>query len=379
MLQRLKENPEVANALFILILCQNHATNIYCFMSLKGFVFSTHFLRQLAIAAALAVIIIWTVLKLLDLYTLHGRNISVPDIVDLQVEDASELLYAENLRYVINDSVFDETRETGSIARQDPMPGSKVKKNRTIYLTTVAVLPEMVAMPNLIDLSRRQALSVLETHGLKVGRLDFQPDIARNAVIEQLYRDGPIEPGTPVKKGTVIDLILGEGLGENITLVPLVIGMERSEAIRALNNASLNIGRETYMDDLEENIKVYMQNPDPLDTPKYLEAGREVALFYRSADLFDFDEYLEQLLSVPLPDLVGLTAEEAYEKLEQASLEIGLETYEEGATMENARIHRQSPPFQPGQIIKKGSTINVWYRPYKENEEDNQEAVNEDR
>ncbi|MFP4064880.1 MAG: PASTA domain-containing protein [Bacteroidales bacterium] len=335
-------------------------------MSAWDFIFSKVFLRQLAFAAALSVVIIWGTLKMLDLYTLHGRTIEVPELQGYQKEEAAEILEAHNLRYVINDSIFNDTLNKGSVARLNPAPGTEVKRNRTIYLTTVAVLPEMVPMPDLVDLSRRQAITLLETHGLSVGQLEFQPDIARNAVLKQKYKDASIEPETLVEAGTPIDLVLGEGLGENIAIVPLVLGMTPEQAIRTLNNASLNVGEETYMDDEEDEVKVYLQEPNPVEEPKYLEAGSEVDLHYRSTAEFDFEEYMEQLLSVPVPDLRGLTPQQVEARLERLSLELGLETFDDGSTRDNARVYRQEPAYEEGMIIRKEETIDVWYRPADE-------------
>ena len=336
-------------------------------MSAWDFIFTKVFLRQLAFAAALSVVIIWGALKMLDLYTLHGRTIEVPELQGYQKDEATEILEAHNLRYVINDSIFDEELDKGSVARQNPAPGTEVKRNRTIYLTTVAVLPEMVPMPDLVDLSRRQAISILETHGLVVGQLEYQPDIARNAVLKQKYKDGAIEPGTLVEVGTPIDLVLGEGLGENIAIVPMVLGMTPDQAIRTLNNASLNVGDETYMDEeANEEVKVYLQEPNPVEEPKYLEAGSEVDLYYRSTTEFDFEEYMEQLLSVPIPDLRGMTPQQVEARLERLSLELGLETFDDGSTRENARVYRQEPAYEEGMIIRKEGTIDVWYRPADE-------------
>lgn len=327
-------------------------------------------MKQLLLAASLSVIIIWGVLKILDIYTLHGRTIIVPALEGYHPEDAGLLLTEKNLRYVINDSVFDNTRERGTIALQDPAPGTEVKRNRTIYLTTVAVLPEMVPMPDLTDLSRRQAVSLLETHGLRVGRIEYRPDIARNAVLEQKFNDGVIEAGAPVAKGTSIDLVLGEGLGENITFVPFVVGMKPEEAARTLISASLNVGEEVYMGESSTNPKVYLQDPDPLKKPVYLQAGSMVDLFYRSADDFDFEAYLEELLSVPIPRLIGKTPDEVRILLESQDLEVGLEIFEDGATRENAVAKKQEPVFEEGVIIPKGESIDVWYEPAEEIEID---------
>lgn len=342
-------------------------------MSLRQYFLSRHFLKQLALAIGLSIVLVWVVLKVLDIYTLHGRRIVVPDLENNLLADAKDILLDKRLRYVINDSIFDNMREPGSVAMQDPAPGTEVKRNRTIYLTTVAVLPEMVPMPDLTDLSQRQAMALLETHGLSVGRIEYRPDIARNAVLEQKYNDGVIEPGAPIAKGTRIDLVLGEGLGENIAIVPFVIGMAPAEAARALLSASLNVGREVFMGDSTGNARVYIQEPDPLNKPVYLQAGATVNLFYRSADEFDFEAYIEKLLSVPVPYLTGKTPDQVRISLESKHLQVGEEIFEKGATRDNAIATRQEPKYETGKIIPRGQTIDIWYEPAEEiiNDEQN--------
>ncbi len=339
-------------------------------MNFWQFIFSKHFLKQLIIAASLSIVIVWVALKALDIYTLHGHSITVPDLTGHQAEDAKAALLDKSLRYVINDSIFDNTREPGGVAMQDPLPGTEVKRNRTIYLTTVAVLPEMVPMPDLTDLSRRQAVSLLEAHGLTVGRIEYRPDIARNDVLEQKYKDGVIESGAPIAKGTAINLVLGEGLGENIAIVPLIIGMTPEDAARTLISASLNVGEEVFIGDTTPNPKVYLQEPDPIDETVYLQAGSMVDLFYRSADDFDFEAYLEELLSVPIPYLTGKKPDEVRLMLESRHLVVGMETFEHGATRENATAIRQEPVFEEGMIIPRGEAVNVWYEPMEEIQND---------
>lgn len=331
-------------------------------MSFRNYIFSTTFLKQLLLAASLTVAIMWGTLKLLDLYTLHGRGINVPALEGLPLEDARDLLLEYDLRYVINDSIFDTNREKGSIAMQDPEAGTEVKRNRTIYLTTVAVLPEMVPMPDLTDLSRRQAMALLETHGLSVGRIEYKPDIARNVVLEQKYQDGIIEAGAPIAVGTRINLVLGEGVEENIALVPFVIGMTPQEAARTLISASLNLGEEAHWEDEDtNNMRVYRQSPDPLDEPVYLQAGSTVDLVYRSAKTFDFEDYLEKLLTVPIPYLIGMSPDEVRITLETMDLVVGEETFQEDARRDYAVAERQDPPFDEEGRINKGERVNIWY------------------
>ncbi len=343
-------------------------------MSARSYLFSKQFLKQLILAASLTIAIMWGALKLLDVYTLHGRGIQVPELEGLQLKEATYLLGEFNLRYTINDSIFDHSRDKGSIALQDPEAGTEVKKNRTIYLTTVAVLPEMVPMPDLTDLSRRQAVAILETHGLAVGRIEYKPDIARNVVLEQKYQDGVIEAGAPVAAGTRINLILGEGIGENIALVPFVIGMSPDVAARTLISASLNLGEETLHDEEDNNnLKVYRQSPNPLDEPVYLQAGSPVDLVYRSSEAFDFEVYLAKLFSVPIPDLTGMTPDAARLELNEADLVVGREVFENGASRDHAVVMRQDPETDGESTIRKGEAIDIWYEPPFDDIEPNDE------
>ena len=331
-------------------------------MDLITFVRSRLFLKQLLIAFAAGIFLIWGSLKLLDAYTHHGRLVTVPDLEGMPREEVGPLLKRQNLRYVINDSIFDDTREKGTISMQDPTAGTEVKRNRTIYLTMIALMPEMVPMPDLTDLSYRQAVTRLETYGLSPGLLEYRPDIARNAVLEQKFQGGAIEPGTLVEKGTAIDLVLGEGLGENIVLVPMLIGKSRQEAIQALNAVTLNIGAEFYLDDKENDVKVYRQTPDPVSRNHYLRAGSTVDLYYRSPEQFDFEEYLAELMTVPVPLLFGKTPDEVLEMLRELELEIGEEVFENNVGLRDARVYRQEPEYESDAMIRKRDTIRVWYR-----------------
>lgn len=314
------------------------------------------------LAAAAGIVVLWVSLKLLDAYTLHGRSITVPDLSGLTEREVATVLRKMDLRYMINDSIFDDERPKGTIAAQDPAPGKEVKKNRTIYLTKIAVLPEMVPMPDLTDLSLRQAMALLEAYGLNVGNMEYRHDIAQNAVLQQKFNQGNIEPGTLVEKGTAIDLVIGSGLGEAMVAVPLLIGKSRNEAIALLSSLSLNVGTEEFLDDETDNPAVYQQTPDPTSRRHHLQAGSAVNLVYRSASRFNFEEYLEGLLSIPIPMLFGKSPEEVRETLTENLLELGNETFENNVSRQDAKAYRQEPEYDQDGLIRKGSKVDVWYR-----------------
>lgn len=226
---------------------------------LKSRVFWKHFL----IALFLVVICIWGTLKYLSNYTKHGVTVKVPDVTGKSVAESEKILSDQNLRYVITDSVFDSKKKKGAVLDQDPEPGMEVKENRTVYLTMNSHLPPQVKMPNLVDVSLRQAVALLETYGLETGKLTYVPDFAKNAVIKQIYKGKPVKPGEMIRKGSRIDLVLGDGLSEEQVDVPNVRGMKFNDAIQEISAAGLNLGAVIPDDSVKDSLKsvVYRQNP----------------------------------------------------------------------------------------------------------------------
>jgi eukaryotic-like serine/threonine-protein kinase len=337
-------------------------------MRFRDFIFSRLVLQHLLIAIGATIIVLWISLKLLDVYTHHGQTITVPDLEGLSEQDIKPLLRNLQLSYTINDSIFDDNRSKGTIAAQSPAAGTHVKKNRTIYLTTVAFLPEMIPMPDLTDLSLRQAVTVLNIYGLRTGNIENRPDIAKNAVLQQKFNNGLIEPGSLVEKGTAIDLVVGQGLGQNRVVVPVLLGQGRDEAISNLNAANLNIGNEFFLDDqqMHGNFRVYRQTPDAMTRQHRLQAGSTVDIYYRSDEVFDFATYLLELNTKPLPLLYGKTPSEVMETLAQFNFELGQEHFVGNVSREKARVYLQSPEYDEEARIQQGTKIDVWYRSVEE-------------
>ncbi len=148
-------------------------------MSIKNFIFSKTFLKNLGLAALIVVGFIMALLIWLNFYTRHGQSRPVPDFIGLTMDQTVQLAKKSRLKYQIIDSVYTSDVPRGCIAEQNPVPGFKVKKRRNIMLTINAFSPEMVAMPNLVNLPRRQAIALIESAGLKLGGTPrYIPDIS---------------------------------------------------------------------------------------------------------------------------------------------------------------------------------------------------------
>jgi beta-lactam-binding protein with PASTA domain len=218
---------------------------------------------------------------LLNNFTHHGQSIPVPDLSGMKVTKLESVLAEHHFIPKVVDSLYDPDKAPGTVLDQDPAPESKVKENRTIYLTINATQPPDVKMPDLIDVSYRQAEAILESFGLVSGEITYRSDLAKNAVLEQRYKNAIIKPGRMIPKGSQIDLVLGDGLGEIEIVIPDLNGLSRFEAWSALKRANLNLGDVHYNAGVDSaEARVYRQNPPP-EEGNTIKAGDPVDIYLR--------------------------------------------------------------------------------------------------
>ena len=250
--------------------------------NLIPFLKSRSFFRSIIILLIVTISIFFIVTAILNSYTHHGENISVPELRGLKISKLDSILKTHSFHYKIVDSLYDGEKESGIILDQDPPPKSKVKENRTIYLTINATQPPDVKMPDLVDVSFRQAEAMLQSFGLITGDIIYRSDLAKNAVLGQLYKNKNIKPGTMIPKGAVIDLILGDGL-ENVEVnVPDLIGLTLDDASGLLRKASLTISNIHFDTDVSDSLvaRIYMTKPSA-NNGITLKHGEGIEVFLR--------------------------------------------------------------------------------------------------
>ena len=202
----------------------------------------------------------------LGLITRHGQVVKTPDFANLSVPQAKELASRSHVSVKVVDSVFVRRLAGGVVYRQQPKAGATVKKGRSIFLTINSVVPRKVVMPNLFGYSVTEARAELRNRGLNLGRLNYIKDIATNNVLGQSCEGLEVAAGDLVVSGSVIDLIVGVGDQDNQTTVPKLTGMKYVNAVDAIQERFLNVGKitfdpeiKTYADSM--NAVVYKQDP----------------------------------------------------------------------------------------------------------------------
>lgn len=215
---------------------------------------SKHLVMMLGIVI---VLILFFFYVYLPTTTNHGESITVPNLEGVDLADLDEFLIKRNLRFeVLPDSGFSTNYPPHTILKQFPLPNSKVKENRKVYITLNSSEPPTVRMPNLVDGSVKNAQLVLRSKDLFLGSIKYVPDLAANAVIEQRLKGQTIAPDEMVPKGSKIDLIVGDGLGRQNFESPDLIGLNFEDAKFAIIASGLKMGnvrfeKEGWVSDLE--------------------------------------------------------------------------------------------------------------------------------
>jgi beta-lactam-binding protein with PASTA domain len=225
-------------------------------------------LKNILLALLILFVGTFFIMQVLKIVTRHNHNLSVPDFSGLTLQEAIEAADRRDLRIEVFDSVFLSDKEKGTVVEQHPRAGFMVKKNRKIFLTMNAMNPERVAMPDLVDLTFIQARAKLESFGLKIGRISYEPDIAQNLVLAQRMNGHNLAPGDSVVKGAKIDLVLGKGLSDEEAGVPNLVGLSLEEANILASERFLSIGAAVHdqsvvSNDDEQKAKVFRQKPEP--------------------------------------------------------------------------------------------------------------------
>lgn len=259
-----------------------------------------HFLKEKKFYINLLIILLtcgallWLTFRLLDKYTRHDEVYTMPDFVGQDFQEVKHE-YSKDFNFILIDSVYPKGQQPGSIFQQDPLPGSKIKKGRNVYAIIVAVTPEKTLMPNLKNISLREAIGRLDSNGLEVDHLDYVPYSYKNNVIEQFYQNQPIEEGTELVKGSKIVLKVGIGDNKDKVKVPNLIGKPAMEAKRILNLTGLNLGKETWEDkDSTQYMCVRRMSPGP--SSGSVEAGTFIDVSYHSSRTLDFKKEMQELL-----------------------------------------------------------------------------------
>ena len=228
---------------------------------------------NIIVGIILAVAIFALFILSLNWLTGHGKSATVPSVTGKKYEEARSILKKAGFDVAIQDSIYIDTLPPLLVIKQIPGADEVVKSNRTAYLIINRSEPPEVEMPNLVGYSFRNAEMVLKNMDLRIGDTTYKPDFAKNAILEQTYKGVSITPGTKIKKGSTISLVMGDGVGKREFVVPVITGMTFANAKRLLGENGIVIGAIIPQLDVTDTMGafIYKQNPERLDDQKRIQ------------------------------------------------------------------------------------------------------------
>lgn len=207
--------------------------------------------------------------------THHGSSRTVPSVVGKSYDEASKQLDKLGFDVEIQDSIYIDTLPPLAVIKQFPDENAEVKVNRKVFLTINRTVPPQTEMPNVVGYSIRSADMVLRNAGLRIGDTIYKADFAKNAVLKQLYNGEDIVPGTKLRMGTSITLVLGNGVGEREFSVPFLLGMRYGDAKSMLESNGIAIG-SVIAPGVTDTLNAFIvrQNPERLDEERKVQKIR---------------------------------------------------------------------------------------------------------
>jgi eukaryotic-like serine/threonine-protein kinase len=223
---------------------------------------SKSFWVSLVLIAVILVAGSYILVSSLNSYTHKDESITVPDLKGMTLKEVEDFLDGKLLRIKVIDSVYNTHAKPTEVISQIPVAGKYVKENRAIYLTIQSVNPDMAELPDIEQISLRNAESKLKNAGFQLGERIYKPYLYINTVLYVMKDDERVKPGELFPKGATFDIVVGNGLGETVIEVPQLSGHTVKEAQFILfGGYNLNIGSiyydntiETKMDSVEALI-----------------------------------------------------------------------------------------------------------------------------
>ncbi len=220
---------------------------------------------NIVIAVVIAVVLFVIVVLWLNRYTLHGKEITIPQVTGMTQEEAEIVLRGSGLYLVVVDSTYSDKAPLGTVVEQTPPALSHAKPDRPVYVVMNARTKQLIPLPELHDVSYRQAEATLRSIGLQVAKVVYEPSLYPDNVLDVRAGGLSLSEGMRLPEGSGVTLVVGRRQGNSTVIVPSLLGMSLPQARTALLQIGLTIGAYTYdVEPTPENLDkyiIYRQSP----------------------------------------------------------------------------------------------------------------------
>ncbi len=240
-------------------------------MEIKLFITSALFLKNFAGMVGTGIGILLLTFWWMKCYTNHGESLQVHDYTGMTVREAVEKAEDRSFRITILDSIWREGYREPVVLQQNPKPFSRVKKNRTIYLTVTKQQPPEVLLPVLTgsyNFSRYKKKCDNKGIKLVVKERVYDGRQAPNTILYLLYKgdklsENDIQDGIKIPKGSILECVVTERTPQFIEIPDLVcLTYTSAEFLLNSNDLTPQVIEDSSVG-AEGEAYVYRQEPEP--------------------------------------------------------------------------------------------------------------------
>ncbi len=179
--------------------------------------------------------------------------VEVPDLGNITLSEASDLLVKSQLRVKIGESV-ESNIEAGRIVSQTPAAGSKVPKDTEITIS-ISLGIQTYEVPSLVNISKTEAEEIV--YNQKKFTIRIQYEYNNTVKLGDVISQQP-KAGEKAKLGDEILIIVSRGIPAKVVKVPNIVGLSEQNAINKLEQSELTAGNITYSpsDDFEKGLVI---------------------------------------------------------------------------------------------------------------------------
>lgn len=178
----------------------------------KDFLKSKVFFKQLFGALVISVVSVLLLMQLLRMITRHDKSITVPNLIGMELDEASDLIADQKLSMkVMDSSKYDPNYPKYAILDQSPKALKEVKAKRKIYVSINPSGYASVSIPDIIQITKRNAISKLNAVGLQIDTITYIPALGKDMVYGIKFKGDSIAVGAQLPRMSKIELICGDG------------------------------------------------------------------------------------------------------------------------------------------------------------------------
>ena len=273
---------------------------------------------------------VWTQLQ----DELGSAEVAVPNVVGIEQDRARALLEGDGFEVIVRRTASQDVQR-GFVANQAPTAGKRIPEGDPVTIL-VSIGPPRREVPDVTGETYADAFRILRDEGFRVARKErFSPDVDEGDVIRQ-------DPGAGVRavQGSTVTLFVSKG--QELAVVPSVVGFDRQSAEAQLREAGFEVGGFKVFDDSEPGTVVTQDPAGGTETTK----GSTVRI-----DVSQGPETTE------VPDVVDQDRKSAEKDLKAAGFEVDvIEEPTDDPTKDDV-VRDQDP--NGGEQAENGSTVTI--------------------